>query len=269
MAVSSIPSGTSSLSSSSSLFGNSSSTSVAKTPAEAAAEQMRELERQLNRLQQKQAQAASGNKVQEFQKNTRDVQFESSATARNIGVLKQNTTRLNVFSALTAGDQVDGFQFRVTNKTATTFSVLNATKEDEEKLRFQIYYKSSGRLLADSDPKAGTAHTVYEAMRDGTFAMETGDYILRVSRADNVGANRDKEYNYAIQLSQGVYSQDYDTIERAMRATDDPYGIGNVSDATNNLTSSIAGSVSFIQSLPKIGTSATDKLMGLIINSIM
>ena len=67
---------------------------------------------------------------------------------------------------------------------------------------------------------------------------------------------------------QGLYAQDYDTVERAARDTDDPYGLGNVSEATTTLTSSLAGSVSFIQSLPKIGTSATDKLMGLIINSI-
>jgi hypothetical protein len=242
-------------------------TSGTSSAANASAELQR-IERELARLQQQMAQKNSGKTVQEFQKDTRDIKFESTATARNIGVLKKDQTRLNVFSSLSSGDQVDGFQFRVTSKTATTFSVLNATQEDEEKLRFQIYYKSTGRLLADSDPKAGTAHTVYEAMRDGKFEIETGDYILRVSRADTVGAERDAEFNYAIQLSQGLYSQDYDTVERAARDTDDPYGIGNVSEATTNLTNSIAGSVSFIQSLPKIGTSATDKLMGLIINSV-
>ena len=230
--------------------------------------ELQRIEREVKRIQQQLAQKSSGKTVQEFQKDTRDVKFESSATARNIGVLKKDQTRLNVFSALSSGDAVDGFQFRVTTKTATTFSVLNADKEDEDKLRFQVYYKSTGRLLADSDPKAGDTHTVYEALRDGIFEIEQGDYVLRVSRADNNGANRNKEYSYAIQLSQGLYSQDYDTVERAARATDDPYGIGNVSDATTTLTSSIASSVSFIQSLPRIGTSATDKLMGLIINSV-
>ena len=233
-----------------------------------ASSELQRIEREVKRIQQQLAQKNSGKTVQEFQKETRDVKFESSATARNIGVLRKDQTRLNVFSSLSSGDSVDGFQFRVTAKTATTFSVLNASKEDEDKLRYQIYYKSSGRLLADSDAKAGAAHTVYEAMRDGTFEIETGDYILRVTRTDNNGSARNKEYSYAIQLSQGLYSQDYDTIERAARSTDDPYGIGNVSDATTSLTSSIASSVSFIQSLPKIGTSATDKLMGLIINSV-
>jgi len=242
--------------------------SSSTSATESASAELQRIEREVKRIQRQQAQKASGKTVQEFQKDTRDVKFESSATARNIGVLKKNETRLNVFSSLSAADSVDGFQFRVTTKTATTFSVLNASKEDESKLRFQIYYKSTGRVLADSDAKAGAAHTVYEAMRDGKFEIETGDYILRVTRTDNTGANRNKEYSYAIQLSQGLYSKDYDTIERAARSTDDPYGIGNISEATNTLTSSIASSVSFIQSLPKIGTSATSKLMGLIINSI-
>jgi hypothetical protein len=231
-----------------------------------AGSELQRIEREVRRIQQQLAQKNSGVTVQEFQKDTRDVKFESSATARNIGVLKKGQTRLNVFSSLSSGDAVDGFQFRVTAKTATTFSVLNASKEDEEQLRFQVYYKSTGRLLADSDAKAGVANTVYQAMRDGTFEMETGDYILRVTRAR--GADGKKEYSYAVQLSQGLFSQDFDTIERAARATDDPYGIGNVSEATTSLTSSIASSVSFIQNLPRIGTSATDKLMGLIINSV-
>jgi hypothetical protein len=243
-------------------------TTSGTSTASNASSELQRLEREVKRIQQQLAQKNSGKTVQEFQKDTRDAKFESNATARNIGVLKKDQTRLNVFSSLSSGDSVDGFQFRVTSKTATTFSVLNASKEDEAKLRFQVYYKSSGRLLADSDEKAGAANTVYQAMRDGIFEMETGDYVLRVTRTDNNGSDRNKEFSYAIQLSQGLYSQDYDTIERAARDTDDPYGIGNVSEATTNLTSSIASSVSFIQSLPKIGTSATDKLMGLIINSI-
>jgi len=233
-----------------------------------ASQELARIEREVKRIQQQLAQKNSGVSVQEFQKDTRDVKFENSATARNIGVLKKDQTRLNVFSSLSSGDAVDGFQFRVTSKTATTFNVLNATKEDEEQLRFQVYYKSSGRLLADSDPKAGDANTVYQAMRDGIFEMETGDYILRVSRTHNAGNDAKKEYSYAIQLSQGLYREDYDTIERAARSTDDPYGLGNVSESVNTLTSSIASSVTFIQNLPKIGTSATDKLMGLIINSV-
>ena len=36
----------------------------------------------------------------------RDVKVESSATARNIGVLQKNKTRLNVFSSLSSGEPI-------------------------------------------------------------------------------------------------------------------------------------------------------------------
>jgi hypothetical protein len=242
--------------------------STSHTTATDAATQLAQIQRDLNRIQQQRAQQNSGIKVQEFEKDTRDVKVESNATTRNIGTLKANQTRLNLFSALSPGDRVDGYQFRVTDKTATTFSILNATQDDKDKLHFQIFYKSSGRVLADSDPKSGAANTVFQSLQDGTFAMEKGDYILRVTRADLNGPDKNKEFSYAVQLSQGLFTQDYDTVERASQAGDDPFGIGNVSQATNTLTGSLASSVSFMQSLPKIGTSATDKLMGLIINSL-
>jgi hypothetical protein len=233
-----------------------------------AASELQRIEREVKRIQQQLAQKNSGKTVQEFQKDTRDVKFDSTATARDIGQLKQNDTRLNLFSSLSKGDSVDLYRFKVTSKAATTFSILNATEEDEGKLRFQILNKATGRVVADSDDKAGEAKTNFEALRDGTFELPQGDYLLRVSRAHDVGEERDKEFSYAVQMHQGLFSKDYDTIERAAQSTDDPYGGASVSEATNTLTSSIASSVSFLQSLPKIGTSATDKLMGLIINSV-
>jgi hypothetical protein len=233
-----------------------------------ASSELQRIEREVKRIQQQLAQKNSGKTVQEFQKDTRDVKFDSKATARDIGQLKQNETRLNLFSSLSNGDAVDIYRFKVSTTAETTFSILNATEEDEGKLRFQILNKASGRVVADSDAKSGDAHTTFEALRDGTFELPQGDYLLRVSRAHDVGEERKAEYSYAIQMHQGLYSKDYDTIERAARSTDDPYGGASVSEATTTLTSSIASSVSFLQNLPKIGTSATDKLMGLIINSV-
>jgi hypothetical protein len=233
-----------------------------------ASSELQRIEREVKRIQQQLAQKNSGKTVQEFQKDTRDVKFDSNATARDIGQLKQNETRLNLFSSLSNGDSVDIYRFKVSSTAATTFSILNATEEDEDKLRFQILNKATGRVLADSDAKSGEANTNFEALRDGKFELPQGDYLLRVSRAHDVGEERKTEYSYAIQMHQGLYSKDYDTIERAARSTDDPYGGASVSEATTTLTSSIASSVSFLQSLPKIGTSATDKLMGLIINSV-
>jgi hypothetical protein len=83
-----------------------------------------------------------------------------------------------------------------------------------------------------------------------------------------VGPDRDKEFSYALQISQGTYKNDYDTIERAARDTDAPFGGAGVSEATTSQTNSIPTSVTFMQNQPNIGTSATDKQMGLFISSV-
>jgi len=233
-----------------------------------ASSELQRIERELKRLQQLQAQKNSGRQVEEFQKDTRDIKFENNMNARDIGQLQKDQSRLNVFSSLSKGDAVDLYRFKVTTKTATTLSILNASQEDESKLRFQVLSKSTGRVVADSDSKAGDAKKTYEGLRDGTFELPQGDYVLRVSRAHDIGTERNKEFSYAIQLSQGLFTRDYDTIERSARATDDPYGIANVSEATTTLTTSLASSVSFMQNLPKIGSSATSKLIGLIVNAV-
>jgi hypothetical protein len=150
----------------------------------------------------------------------------------------------------------------------TTIGVLNASQEVEGKVRFQVFNKATGRMIADSTEESGETRQAWESLRDGNFELNSGEYVLRVSRASNVGPDRDTEFSYALQLSQGIYKSDYDTIERAARDTDDPFGGSGVSEATTSLTSSIASSVSFMQNLPKIGTSATDKLMGLFISSV-
>ena len=224
----------------------------------------------MKRIQQQLAQKNSGKEVQEFQKDTRDVKFDNNGTARNIGRLKKDQTRLNVFSALSSGDSVDGYRSASPARPPPPSASSTPPRRTRTSCASRSINKATGRVLADSDAKAGEAHsdlsrpcaTATSSWRPATMSC--------ASRAPN-GAGNDgkKEYSYAIQMQPGrLFKQDYDTIERAARATDDPYGGANVSEATTNLTTSIASSVSFIQNLPKIGTSATDKLMGLIINSI-
>jgi hypothetical protein len=234
-----------------------------------ASSELTRIEREVKRIQQQLDVKNSGAEVQEFQKDSRDVKVDTNATARDIGRLQENTNRLNLFSALSEGDSVDVYRFKVVTTAKTTIGVLNESLEAEGKVRFQVFSKSTGRLIADSGEDSGETRTNWEALRDGTFELNSGEYVLRVSRTSNVGAERNVERSYALQISQGLYKNDYDTIERAARDTDDPYGAGTgVSEATTSLTTSIASSVSFIQNLPKIGTSATDKLMGLFISSV-
>lgn len=229
---------------------------------------LRRIEREVKRIQQQLDLKNSGRTVQEFRKDTRDVKIDNNSTARDIGRLQEKTSRLNVFSSLSKNDAVDVYRFKVVTTAKTTIGILGATKEDSGKLHFQVFNKATGRVVADSADDAKEAKQAWEDLLDGKFELKSGDYLLRVSRTNNVGPDRNTEFSYALQLSQGTYKNDYDTVERAARPTDDPFGGAGVSQATTNLTSSIASGVSFIQSLPKIGTRATDKLMGLIINSV-
>ncbi len=234
-----------------------------------ASSELTRIEREVKRIQQQLDLKNSGTQVQEFQKDSRDVKIDNNATARDIGRLQQNTSRLNLFSSLSAnGDSVDVYRFKVITTAKTTIGVLNESQEAEGKLRFQVFNKATGRVIADSAEDTGEAKQAWESLRDGNFELNSGDYVLRVSRTNNIGPDRNAEFSYALQLSQGTYKSDYDTIERAARDTDDPFGGAGVSEATTSLTSSLASSVNFMQNLPKIGTSATDKLMGLFISSV-
>jgi hypothetical protein len=236
--------------------------------ANSAASELSRIEREVKRIQAQLDLKNSGKEIQEFQKDSRDVKVDTNATARDIGRLQENTSRLNVFSALSSGgDSVDVYRFKVITTAKTTIGVLNESQDVEGKLRYQVFNKATGRIVADSGDD-GEARQNWEALRDGNFELNSGDYVLRVSRATNVGPDRDKEFSYALQINQGTYKRDYDTIERAARDTDDPFGGAGVSEATTSLTNSIASSVTFMQNLPKIGTSATDKLMGLFISSV-
>jgi len=235
------------------------------TPTQASLD-LRAIEREVKRLQEQIAQKNRGTAVQEFRKDTRDVLYDNQATARDFGVLKKDESRLNLFSLLSKGDSVDVFRFRVATTAKTRFSILSANAGDAGKIRFQILSKATGRVIADSDTESGEVHAAYEQLVDGELELKSGDYVLRVSRTSNLGTDRDAELSYAVQLTQGFYNKDYDTVEKATRPGDDPFGI-NVPEPIANLLGSLTQSYNFINSLPAIGTSASRKLLGFFINS--
>lgn len=206
--------------------------------------------------------------TQDFQKQTNDVQVDNRMTARDVGILRQNDSRLNVFSSLSKGDAADFFTFNVATSAQTRFGVLTANPDEAQNVRFQIINQASGTVLADSDPNAGDAHDVYTQLQNGTYNMEAGKYIMRVTRADDSVSNQNTEYNYAVQLSQGTFTKDFDTVEQAAQEGADPYGLG-ANNALDTLTASLGSAVSMLQALPPIGTSATDKLNGILLNSVV
>lgn len=217
--------------------------------------------------------ASASSDVQEFEKTSQDVLYDNNATARQIGQLSLNSTRLNVISALNKADKVDTFSLNVATTGSTKFSILvndpsnpNPLQDSSGKVRVQIFAKGKG-LVADSDAGAGQTNDNYKALKNGTFSMASGQYVIRVTRADGVDTQAKGTYNYAIQMTQGTrYTKDFTTTEQAYtEGTDDPFGIANNTNSPANiLTDSLADAFSRINSLPPIGTSGTSKLLGMI-----
>ncbi|WP_395018154.1 hypothetical protein [Dongia sp.] len=282
MAVSPVTSGLTS-SSSSGLLGTSSSNSsssttsnlnsaltgnASQTIADQTSAALQEISDQIAAL----SASASGD-VQEFEKTSQDVLYDNNATARQIGQLSLNSSRLNVISALNKADKVDTFSVNVATNGNTKFSILvndpsnpNPLADSSGKVRVQIFAKGKG-LVADSDAGAGTANDNYKALKNGTFSMSSGQYVIRVTRADGVDTQAKGTYNYAIQMTQGTkYTKDFTTTEQAYtEGTDDPFGLtNNANSQANILTDSLADAFSRINSLPPIGTSGTSKLLGMI-----
>lgn len=200
--------------------------------------------------------------TQDFQKNTRDLKVDTRLTARNVGILRQNDTRLNVFSALDKNDPADFFSFTVSTTAPTKLAALSQDASKPSDVRYQLL-NSTGQVVADSDAKAGDAKKAFDQLQQGTFNLKAGKYVLRVTRADDSVSNRNNQFQYAVQLSQGLFKKDFDTIEKSVDPKADPFGLGSNS-ALDTLTASLAGSVADLQNLPPIGTSATDKLTGAL-----
>lgn len=210
----------------------------------------------------------SGRK-QEYQKDSNDVKVDNNMTARDIGILRKNDSRLNLFSSLTTGDKVDVFKFRVTNTANTKLGTLAADDQSKELLRVQVFSKTSGALIADQDPNSGEAYENFKALQAGTFELKQGDYLMRVSRLPGLDDRSEKAVQYVIQLSQGVYRNDFDTVEKGVSEDQDAFGYAlSLGAGHDALMSGLSSASNFISSLPAIGTSATDKLTGAMYDAL-
>jgi hypothetical protein len=218
--------------------------------------------------------ASSSGDVQEFDKTTNDVLYDNNATARSIGQLRLNTTRLNVISALSPKDNVDTFTFTASTPGTTKLGLLvndpsatDQTKDASGDVRVQVFAKGKG-LVADSDPTSGDAYKNYQALKAGTFDLDRGDYTIRMSRADGVDPQSKNSYNYAVQLTQGdSYKQDYTVTEQAYDPSSaNPLGVGayDENSPASILSGSMSDAYSFISQLGPVGQTGTSKLLGFI-----
>ena len=145
-----------------------------------------------------------GTKV--WEQKRRDLWHDTLRTARDIGRVRLNHSRLNVFSSLAEGDQVDHFKFQVASRGKLRIGVFR-----DSETRFEIL-NNRGRVIADS--KEGTGRLLERFLRmvgDGE-KFKPGDYYLRVSRLDPKKTTDKRAYAVQLQMGPDV-KNDFDTTE--------------------------------------------------------
>lgn len=205
---------------------------------------------------QAQSQAQTPENVKEFQKEVRKSSGTSSAFATDIGILARGTTRLNVVSSLAAKDTVDFYKFKVTSKGEATLGQIG-----DEGVRVQLQSKL-GVVIADSNKEAGKSYDNYLKLASGQLELDRGDYTLRVTRDKGVDVKDAK--NYALQLSMGSYSQDYDTVAKQPRAGDSPF---QLSAAQQAMLDGLNNAAANLKSIP-FGQTGTQKLLGSVFSGV-
>lgn len=199
---------------------------------------------------QQEAAASSAANVQSFEKTVRKSSSDSRSFATDVGVLSKNVSRLNVVATLAPNDPVDFYKFRVTTKGEATMGQIG-----DEGVQLQIMSKT-GQVVADSNKNAGKAYDSFRSLQRGELTLDRGDYTLRVSRDKGESAKDPK--NYAVQLSMGSYSKDYDTIAKEPRKGDTPF---QMSDQQQKMLDGLNQAISNMNSIPT-GQTGTQKLMG-------
>ncbi|QCO17090.1 hypothetical protein D3869_17585 (plasmid) [Azospirillum brasilense] len=199
---------------------------------------------------QREAEAAAAANVQEFRKDVRKSSVNTPGFATDMGVLAKNVTRLNVVGALGADDPVDFYKFRVTTKGEVTLGQVG-----DEGLRVQVMSKF-GTVLADSDKSAGKNYDAFKSMMQGEYELDRGDYTLRLTREKGQSPKDTK--NYAIQLSMGQYTQDYDTVAKAPKKGESPF---NLSTGQQAMLDGLSQAAASLNSIPT-GQTGTQKLLG-------
>jgi hypothetical protein len=176
-------------------------------------------------------------RVQTFQAYVQDIPKEKLADARYVGDLRPNQNRLNGFALSASGDSEDYFRFNL-NYAGTVHLGMLVDSLDKQRnvvqsetaqgLGIQViqYQGNSHSVIADSNPSAGAAYTMYQQLSgaDGS-PLTRGKYVVRVYKED--GTPDTQEFFYSFQLSGDRFSQDYDTIQQEAPAHPVPQSILN------------------------------------------
>lgn len=147
---------------------------------------------------------APGTKV--WEQERRDVWNDTLKTARDIGRVRLNHSRLNVFSSLAEGDKVDHFRFQVASRGKLRIGVYR-----DSETRIEILNKR-GRVIADSKEGTGRHHERFLRMVGDGEIFEAGDYYVRVSRLDSRETTPERPFAVQLQIGTDV-KNDFDTTE--------------------------------------------------------
>jgi hypothetical protein len=230
------------------------SSSTSSSQSASLAQQAADIQKQIAAATNQARTGATADMIQNFQKTNTKSALNSAAGATDIGFLKNNTTRINAFSTLQKTDKVDYVKFR-----AQTAGPLKMGAIGSNTLRFQLMTQN-GVVLADNDPKASKdLHDAFDKLGGGTLNVKAGVYLVKISVRSDAPPPPKNGTNYSVQFSMGGYTQDYDTIMKPPAAGTDPYA---PPDGINQLTSMLSDMMTTTSSLPAIGTSGTDKLLG-------
>lgn len=183
--------------------------------------------------------SGSGTKV--WQKSVTDVNDvdEKFSNARDIGYVRLNQYRATVLGGLKKFDSSDLYKVQVQSNAKLSVSLRSVTDDSEKglddeetssdnlldftaegmKLEF-ISVDRYGREVVIGDSSASEGSKLRDNMDSllkGEYRAKTGNYYVRVSRADDVSSN--KEIQYALQVQQGTPKHDYISQEASSSDT--------------------------------------------------
>lgn len=235
-----------------------------------------------NQIRDAQSESSAEKDVYVFEKRTSDIVNDSLQFARDIGVLIKDNSRLNVITNFQKEESADFFKFRITKDgplTLSTISQLDFQTEDEvaaaeavegaegeEAVEEDkpIFYRiqlltRNGSLVADNEGDRDDYREAFKALEEGTFEAKKGDYVIKISRAnEDPGV---EEIQYAVQLTMGDYKNDFDTIDQPYEPGSLPI-LPELPNATTELLDGLNEGLAFFGNLPPLGQSGTEKLLG-------
>jgi hypothetical protein len=148
--------------------------------------------------------AATDGGARAWQKLVKHPEGQSRLNATDIGWVKRNNSRLNVVSNLNKDDKEQDLKFNV-----VTAGNLSFTSQSDKAIRVQLM-NQNGQTVADSNPTSGKLYENYQSLQSSKLTVNTGTYIVKITRDATVPAST--EVNYAAQIKMGdTYTDDYVT----------------------------------------------------------